>query len=370
MTDIPMPVDTDRKYYDDNNNFDEALYNKDYYEWEAINDEALRKEREERQREEDMEYARQQSMNKIIGSVRTVPKNEYVPVAPNKRTTTKIQDAQRRITQFLNSDDQMRKIESINKLDSAFTATVGDVEKIKIHCDYKEKVQLTTAEEKKVDMMKDTISAREKQITVSEAKIERLDSQIRSAESTHQDQVTSLEDKYQAQVRALEEKFRLDMERLKANYEAQLKTVETKHKATVLKLEDEKGKSERYVADTQVELNKLVNKLDEKIRPKVRLTMTDYTKLRTIKSTKLEKQLTDLNTWYDSFKKMDETLEMELETYYGTEIHKIDEDDLAHITWLKDKYDYETIYYRTKCKIQKQLNVVNELLDCSEAEAD
>lgn len=365
MTDIPMPLETDSKYYE-NNKFNEKLYMKEYLEWEAINDAALAEQRMKRQQEEELEYARQESMRKIA-SVPVVQQKQYVPTPPTYRSKAKISDKQSRITSFLTSQQQMDKIDELNTIDKSFTQSVGDVEKIKIHCDYKEKVQLTSAEEKKVDMMKDTISAREKQISVSEAKIERLVSQITTTEQLHQAQVTSLEDKYQAQVRALEEKFRADMERLKMNYETQLKATENKHNVTVTKLEDEKIKSERYVADTQVELNKLVNKLDEKIRPKVRLTMSDYTKLRTIKSTKLEKQLTDINKWYDYLKGMDEALEIELEAYHGTEIHKIDEDDLEGVVWLRDKYDYETLYMRVKHKIQKQLNIVNELLDCSEA---
>lgn len=346
-----MPKDNDRKYFT-NGVFDEERYLADFKEWEDAHDAALGKEREERWREEELELARLNTMRKAGVSFakdvieHVIPAREIPAYQPAYKSKAKLENAQRDINVFLKTDDKSN--EKIEALLTTFKGAENEIEKIKIHCDYKEKVQMTTAEEKKVETLKECITAREKQVSDSDAKAERL----------------------QAQIRSTEQKFDDDLERLRLEYEAKVRTVENRRKAAIEKLEEEQRKSYRYANDVRVELNRLVSRLDEKVRPKVKLTMSDYTKLRTIKSAKLEKALTELNAWYDYLKSFDERLEMELEEYHGRAIHKIHDDDLEGVVWLRDKYAYESIYEKHKTTIQRQLKAVRELLDNSEAEDD
>ncbi len=346
-TKMSMPQENDRKYFT-NGVFDEDRYTADYLEWEAENDAKLTREREERQRQEDLELARADSMRKAGVTFAKNVIEHVIPAREIHKSRGKLMEAQDNIKRFLKSDDQTTSFQRVETVLASFKTAESEIEKIKIHCDYKEKVQMTTAEEKKVETLKDCIAAREKQVADSDAKAERLQSQIRSTE----------------------QKFDDDLERLRLEYETKVKTVENRRKAAIEKLEEEQRKSYRYASDVRAELNRLVSRLDEKVRPKVKLSMPDYTKLRTIKSAKLEKALADLNAWYDYLKSFDERLELEVEEFHGRPIHKIDDDELEGLVWLRDRYAYESIYEKHKTTIQRQLKAVRELLDNSEAEDD
>jgi hypothetical protein len=203
---------------------------------------------------------------------------------------------------------------------------------------------LSSAENKKVDALKKLISSREAQIATSKAKVERIES---------------------------------DMEGLRLAFEAKMRA-----------LEAEKFRSERYVAETKIEQERLIKQLDEKICPKVKLSLSDYTKLRTLKKTKLTKLSSDIDTWYNSIKRKDTELKEALEVYFAKDFHKIWEDDIIEcfgkdllkelsdkngyydnnfFECIKHKWDYDSLYTKLNSAITKKINEINKLLDNSES---
>lgn len=349
----PAPTESDKRFYV-NGRFDEDAFTEAYLTWEAEVDAHNAREREEREREEAIAIANARANPPRL----VIEETSYTPAPlPSKDGVVKARQA---IGNYLKGQDFSVKQDAFNLLEKLIKPVATEVEKIRIHCDYKEKIQLTTAEEKKVEALRSiiastdlTIEHREKQVADSETKIQRIDDQISSTEK----------------------KFDDDLERLRLEYETKVKAIETKRRAAVEKLEFEKKKSQNYAEGVKLEIRRLesnrdqhVAKIDEKINPKVKLTMTDYTKLRQLKTKQLEHAQAQLDVWFSYHKMMDEELEQSLESYHGKAMHKIDEDELVGITWLRDRFDYESLFTRLSRNIKKQLADINNLLDHSEAE--
>lgn len=363
IEEVAMPEQNDKVFWP-NGVFDEDAYTTAYYAWEEQNDARLRAERERRWADEEASI---QKAKEIVENEVIVPEKKTVRfvVEQTKKVSnskSKIKLAQVAINNIMTGNEFMIKSEVYNNLEKKVKPVKCEVEKIRIHCDYKEKVQLTSAEEKKVETLKSVISTldvkienREKQVCDSENKAERISEQIEATEQKYDD----------------------ELERLRMEYEAKCRAIEIKRKLAIDKLETEKKKSVSYAEGVKTEIRKLeaekdlyINKIDEKTKPKIKLTMTDYTKLRQIKSKQLEHCQMQLDAWYSELRGYDDDLEREIETHYGREIHKIDEDELIGINWLRDKWDYEGLYNKMSRQINSQLREVNDLLDRSEAISD
>jgi chromosome segregation ATPase len=191
-------------------------------------------------------------------------------------------------------------------------------------------------------MIAKKITEREKQIDTSKAKILRIDSQ---------------------------------METLRLQFEARMRA-----------LEDEKNKSERYVNDTEEELQRLQERENALKQPRVRISQTDYTKLRTLKQVRLEQLSSSIDKWYNTVQRHDNRLKEALEAYYGTDFHKIMEVDLLSdfgpslvkeltnsfgeidqdFSCIANIWDYTKIYNELRSKLDVKINDVNRLINNSE----
>lgn len=331
-----MPNENDRKYYTADG-YDEDAYLADYREWEEWNDNRLRKEREERIKAEEAEYARTLALQSVgLATPKPQPVIQHTPY----RSKESVINARHRIREYLNSElgrDSATKV--YTEYDKQYEVVEGEIEKIKIHCDYKERVK-PSAEEASVAKK---IAEREKQIDVSKAKIIRVENQ---------------------------------METLRLQFEAKMRA-----------LEEEKRKSERYVEDTEEELARLRERETALKQPRVRISQADYTKLRTLKQVRLEKLSSNIDGWKEGIEKYDNQLKEALEAYYGTDFHKICEADMLNdfgkgliddlkdkdgeidtfnFTCINNKWDYRGIYNKLRTKLDMKINDVNRLINNSE----
>jgi hypothetical protein len=194
-----------------------------------------------------------------------------------------------------------------------------------------------------------------------EEKSNRLKREMDQADEEYELKLTHLE-KERERFEADQEEKRKKLEREREAFEQQMEKKRERlldsHKAKKLRQNREYEDSCQYnigcrsnMENTQLIIEsrrKMIEDTQEQqkkpnIISKVRMTMTDYTKVRE-SDKKIDELKQELKRWHKQISFYDEKLTDALEWKYEMEMHKIDEDEYKEMHWVKNYCKYDDRY--------------------------